>query len=259
MSADRRYVVTIAGLDPSGGAGLAADIKTLEQWSVHGLPVCSAITFQTEEKVYGVSWIAPHQLLLQLELVLKRYQPHVVKIGIIQSLDVLREVLGLVDQHSPLATVVWDPVWRASSGFVFQPQAPPQELQRILPRIGLLTPNAEEAKWLTRQEDPQEAAHLLAAYCPVLVKSIRRETDHGDLLIWKQKAYWLPTTHPLPTSKHGSGCVLSSAIAAALAHGIPLDQACRQAKEYIFRFLQSSDDLLGTHAGTVMSNLCTPS
>ncbi len=255
MSANRRHAVTIAGLDPSGGAGLAADIKTFEQWTVHGLPVCSAITFQTEEKVYGVSWTALHQLLLQLELVLKRYQPHVVKIGIIQSLDVLKEVLALVDQHNPLATVVWDPVWRASSGFVFQPHTHTQELQRILPRIGLITPNADEAKWLTCQDDPEEAAHLLAAYCPVFVKSMYRDTEHGDLLIWNKKAYWLPTTHYLSTSKHGSGCVLSSSVAAALAHGYPLDQACRQAKEYIYRFLQSSDDLLGTHAGSVMTNV----
>lgn len=81
MQGTRHYVISVAGFDPSGGAGILADVKTFESHGVTGLGVCSAITFQTEDQFMGVSWIPLHQIELQLDVLLKKYEVHFLKIG----------------------------------------------------------------------------------------------------------------------------------------------------------------------------------
>lgn len=245
MSAVRPYVVAIAGLDPSGGAGLAADIKTLEYCGSMGLPVCSAITFQTEDHCVGLSWTPPHQILLQLELVVKKYHPAAAKIGIVQSLDVLDELLSQLKSWLPDLRIVWDPVLRASSGFVFHHNISRSQLFKLLKNIDLVTPNAEEACRLAGCTGAQEAAAMLASHTNVLVKCISREGLLCDLLHTAGEAVWLCDL-PLPdVAKHGSGCVLSSAVAAGLSQGLSLYEACRQGRGVVRQYLKSAPGLLG--------------
>ncbi|MCS6917414.1 MAG: PfkB family carbohydrate kinase [Chitinophagales bacterium] len=256
MPAVRPFVVAVAGLDPSGGAGLAADIKTLEQCGVMGLPVCSAITFQTEDECVGVSWIPVHQILLQLEHVVRRYRPAVVKIGIIQSLEVLQELIQALQTWCPGIKVIWDPVLRASSGFVFHQELDSGRLESLLPSIHLLTPNAEEACRLARTNDAESAAAQLGQRTAVLVKSLQDGPQIYDLLHNGRESMRFPTQTLEGMNKHGSGCVLSSAIAAALAHGADLEEACRQGRAAVHRYLQSSEGLLGSFS--FLSSSATP-
>src|SRR5258706_15915901 len=119
MQASRKYVISIAGFDPSAGAGILADVKTLEAMKVYALGVCSGITFQTEDEFVGVSWIPLHQIELQLELLLKKYSVEFVKIGLIQSLEMLDELVQFVRTKFPGVKIIWDPILKASAGFQF--------------------------------------------------------------------------------------------------------------------------------------------
>ncbi|MCS6991692.1 MAG: PfkB family carbohydrate kinase [Chitinophagales bacterium] len=245
MSAVRPFVVTVAGHDPSGGAGLSADIKTLECCGVMGLPVCSAITFQTEDQCVGVAWVPEHQILLQLELVVRKYRPSVAKIGLVQSAEVLNELVFHLKQWKPDIAIVWDPVLKSSSGFVFHRHWQPDLLHALLRQCTLVTPNADEACALTGLADANQAAAQLGAYTAVLVKSLEVDGYLFDLLAVGQEQHRLESEKLMGRAKHGSGCVLSSAIAAALAQGYPLLEACERGRAVVRAYLQSSESLLG--------------
>jgi len=241
-------VISIAGFDPTGGAGILADIKTFEQTGVYGFGVCSAITLQTEDEFKGVAWIPLHQIELQLDTLLKKYEVEFLKIGLIQSFEVLDQLVEAIRRKYPHVKIIWDPILRASAGFQFHEEADENLVHEILSQLFLVTPNSDEAKRLMHAEEALQGAKGMGRFTNVFLKSYSHlQRDHCDVLIEHGREHFFKTEMLSDLRKHGSGCVLSAAITASLAKGLNLKSSCEAAKAYTFEFLRSSEGLLGNH------------
>ncbi|MEI6947600.1 hydroxymethylpyrimidine/phosphomethylpyrimidine kinase [Paraflavisolibacter sp. H34] len=243
MKHDEPYALSIAGFDPSGGAGVLADIKTFESLGVSGFGVLSANTIQNDRSVKRVDWLPVATVLEQTAALLERFPVDFFKIGIVRSGDDLRQITAFIRQQRPQAFIVWDPVLRSSSGFDFFDNGSPVE--ELLSALQLVTPNLPEFGILFGQE---ERALALSASTLVYRKGGHCEEQPGTDYLYQggEKRAFAPLEAPV-SPKHGSGCVLSSALCAHLAKGYPLDEACRRSKRYMERFLSSRPGLLGRH------------
>lgn len=250
MEANRPIVVSIAGFDPSGGAGLLADIKTFEQHKVYGLGISTAQTLQTEDEFISIRWEDESDILQSIETLLTRYDLKAVKIGIVENIRVLGKIVSLVKEKDNKIKIVWDTVIKSSSGFDFwNKEIDDKQLIKTLSKVHLITPNYNEVVQLVQGiSDAKEAAKKLSAYCNVLLKGGHNEEEKGvDYLYTKNSIDRLEGSANGIFAKHGSGCVLSSAITANLALGDDLITACKGAKQYIEQFLLSNKSLLGYH------------
>ena len=240
------HILSIAGFDPSGGAGILADIKTFEQHRCIGMAVQTANTVQTSDRFVSLHPVDEPVLLDQLNTLLDQYHFSVIKIGLIPSLATLVKILSLCHKANANTKIIWDPVLSASAGFDFNPDL--RELGTILPKLYLITPNWNEAKLLSNQVDAVTGAQNLAQSTKVLLKGGHHpETIGKDSLF---DAEFVRTYNPKPGKyypKHGTGCVLSSAIAANLAKGFPLHKSILRAKRYIEGFMGSHASLIGKH------------
>jgi hydroxymethylpyrimidine/phosphomethylpyrimidine kinase len=250
MHGQRPYVLTIAGFDPTSGAGLTADIKTFEQNRVYGLAVCTGITLQTDNQFFSVSWRKAEEVKKEIGILLHRFPVSVAKFGIVPSLEFLAECIAHLKKISPAIQIVVDPVWKSGTGFEFAVFNDLSRLEDLLKEITLLTPNRDELKEMAGENNPLSFAKVLARHTNILVKGGHAENEQrGTDLFYDDKrtreikpnAY-----HVFP--KHGSGCVLSAAIAAQLALQYDVYDACVNAKRYTETFLSSNESLLGYHA-----------
>ena len=243
MSFSRPVVVSIAGFDPSGGAGILADIKTFEQHQVYGLGVLTANTIQSDEKVMQVEWIPVRKIKEQLQVLLDRWNPEWFKIGIVESSEVLLELIQFIIQHNIYAKFIWDPVLQSSSGYQFFKSE--HDLEVLLQHITVLTPNLPEFDCLIGSS---EKALELSYKRMIYQKDGHREEAllGQDVLFWNGDKYFF---EPLNRTfaKHGSGCILSSAICANFASGIQPHLAFEKAKQYTEKVLSSNPSLLGWH------------
>ena len=241
-------VLSIAGFDPSGGAGSLADIKTFEANRVCGMGVLSALTFQNDILFEGLKWIEADEILQQVAVLRKRFEFSVVKIGLIKNLEVLETVISELKQSLTECQIIWDPIVKASAGFQFHGHFEREQLFAALENCFLITPNTEEVIFLAGIDKPMEAAQLLAKFCNVLLKGGHSKEEPGvDNLFIKNTIEKIFPTGKEVFAKHGSGCVLSAAIASNLAKGNDLITTCRKAKIYVEQFLSSNETLLGTH------------
>lgn len=249
MNYNRPIVLSIAGFDPTGGAGVLADVKTFEQFHVLGMGVLSATTVQTESSFMKVNWLSVPEIIQQLEPLVMNYTIEVVKIGIIESLKTMDTLVSWLLEKIPNCKIVWDPVLAASSGFELHSEIETSLLHGILRRIYLLTPNVPEARKLTDLLDEIESGFQLGEYTNVLLKGGHSALRVGvDLLIENKRPVEIDVqTAQKKTEKHGSGCMLSSAIAAGLAQGLTLELACEKGKEYTEKRLSSNHQLLAYH------------
>lgn len=238
-------MLTIAGFDPSGGAGILADIKTFEQLKVYGMAVQTANTVQNEHSFYEVNWIDRKTIFKQLDCLLEKHNFRYIKIGLIPDLEFLQSLT----KHPKLkeSKFIWDTVLSSSSGFDFNLNT--QELEQILPGIFMITPNLNEVKLLAKKETPEESAKFLAQFTNVYLKGGHAEKNIGkDYLYTKEgKVYPFRNHAKTATEKHGSGCILSSALTAHFAKEYPLIKACLKSKDYTKRVLESNPSLLGYH------------
>lgn len=241
------YVMSLAGLDPSGGAGLLADIKTFEAWRLRGLGVCTALTVQTDTEFLGVEWLSADSIINQALPLVQQYPVDYCKVGIISHPDTLAEVMTALRAVRPGISFVLDPVLRASAGYVFH-TAIHAAWASILPSLTLLTPNYDEAVAMSGLPDGEHGARAMAKHCAVLLKGGHRPSKPGhDTLFHANTETDFAPSSATAYAKHGSGCVLSAAITVALATGMPLPEACRAGKDYTFRYLMSSPALVGWH------------
>lgn len=248
MFSERPFVISVAGFDPSGGAGLLSDAKTFEQVGVQGLGVCSAITVQTAELFERVHWVATTIIKEQLALLLQQYPVRFLKVGIVESFEVLHELLMYLERSFPHVKVIWDPVIKSTTGFAFHAAIDKTSFLECCRHIYLITPNADEAKELMNETDAVTAAMQLQLLTNVLLKSCKlQDGSIGDLLLAYGERHELRASLLNGYAKHGSGCVLSSAITANLALDNDLYQSCRLAKAYTLAYLKSSPGLLGIH------------
>ncbi len=248
----RAFVLSIAGFDPSAGAGILADIKTFEQQETYGFGVCSAITFQDESYFEGVNWLDNEQIIHQAKLLFDKYSIDFVKIGLIQSLQTLDEIINTLLSWNPKLKIIWDPILKASAGFDFHSAINVVLLEKILKKIYLITPNLPEVRQLIQGEfSDEEKALKLNEFCQVYLKGGHSENAYCEdiLLVENQKFYFKSERIP-DGEKHGSGCVLSSAITANLAKSLSIQQACANAKQYMNQILKSNPNLLAYHFQT---------
>jgi hydroxymethylpyrimidine/phosphomethylpyrimidine kinase len=245
----RPFALSIAGFDPSGGAGLLADIKTFEGNRVYGLGVCSTLTFQHESVFEGLKWMSAEEIASQLKVLFGKYEIEYIKIGLIENLDILYRTIGLIKKYAPHCFIIWDPILKASAGFTFHDKIDFALLHLICKELCLITPNIPEALALGTSESADLNAAALSEFCNVYLKGGHNPRQLGDDYLYlkggKRIAYKSAGNRIFP--KHGSGCVLSAAITAKLAKGIELEKACLLAKEYTLGVLESNNSLLGYH------------
>lgn len=248
MKYNRPIVISIAGFDPSGGAGVLADVKTFELHNCLGMGVVSALTVQTEDQFISVDWLSAEKIIEQLKPLIEVYDCSVVKIGIIENIDTLTKVVNFLCSKNNNIKIVWDTVLAASSGFNLIEKVNLTDLKELLKHLYLITPNTNEAIKLTHSFNELESAKFLSDYCYVLLKGGHSILNKGtDKLFYEDKEIEFKPSSDLFYAKHGSGCILSAAIAANLAHHQDLENACRQAKLYIEKILNSNSQLLAYH------------
>jgi hydroxymethylpyrimidine/phosphomethylpyrimidine kinase len=247
MSNKRNKVLTIAGFDPSGGAGILADIKTFESIGCLGFAINTANTIQHENEFISPNWIVEEEVFSQLNLILKQHQFEYVKIGLVPSLQFLSKTISVLNSQYPAVKIIWDPILSASAGFDFKHDL--TELKEVLKHIYLITPNWNEVQQLTKNEDGLKGAEALSNLTNVYLKGGHNLADLGkDYLFFEGKTFPLkPKQKKLMFEKHGSGCVFSSALTANLAKDFSLLKACLRSKRYVEHFLSSSPNLLGYH------------
>lgn len=245
----RPVTLTIAGLDPCSGAGLTADVKTFEAHKVYSLAVASCITYQHDLEFKKTDWIPLEKIIEQLELLKERFNIRLVKVGLIENLMVLDQLLDYLHSALPSPLIVWDPILKASAGYAFHCQPDHAFVEHLCKKIYLLTPNIPEALQLGQSAGAFENAKSLSRHCHIYLKGGHAEIKKGkDYLFTKEKKEFsfnpkLKNVNP----KHGSGCVLSAAITANLAKKETLHSACLKAKNYTAQFLKSNAGLLGYH------------
>lgn len=250
-----KTALTIAGSDCSGGAGIQADLKTMTMNGVYGMSAITALTAQNTTGVTGILEVSPDFLHQQLDMIFQDIRPDAVKIGMVSS-GALIEVIAQALTAYHAQRIVVDPVMVATSGSaLMETEAVSVLKDRLLPLATLVTPNIPEAEVLSgisirSQEDMLAAAAAIHAMhgCAVLVKGGHSVNDANDLLYADGQASWFPGRRIQNPNTHGTGCTLSSAIAANLAKGFGLEDAIRRAKEYISGALAAMLDL-GTGSG----------
>lgn len=245
----RPVVLSIAGLDPSSGAGLTSDIKTFEANRVYGLGIASAITYQHDTSFQKVEWIPLEKIMEQVELQKQRFDIEYIKIGLIENLQVLDQLLNFLHAAFPEVHIIWDPILKASAGYLFHSKPDVSLVQTICKKITLITPNIPEIIQLGDRDQFFENATQLSTYCHVYLKGGHSDTEKGkDFLFTKDgKLFPFNPKHKDISEKHGSGCVLSAAITANLSKKMKLNSACMKAKTYTSTFLRSNSGLLGYH------------
>lgn len=248
MEYTRPIVISIAGFDPTGGAGVLADIKTIEQHNCLGFGVLTSTTIQTEFEVMGVNWFSAVEVLNQLNPLLDNYLIKAVKIGIVNELSTLYAICQRVRKANPTVIIVWDPILVATSGKPFLEGITKEELYDCLQLIDVITPNTLEAIELGGGVNEMESAKELATVTNVLLKGGHSAIAKGtDVLFHEGKEVHITSDLTEYHDKHGTGCILSSAISANLAQGINLVQSCRNAKQYLETTANSNSQRLAYH------------
>lgn len=241
---DMTYALTIAGFDGSAGAGFISDIKTMSHFGVYGQAVCTALTEQNEDEFVAPGWVIWERIEAQLDTLFKKHTFKFVKIGLVEKAKILKRVVEYVREKSPDAFIIWDPIASASAGFHFMRDA--AEFLPVMKMINLVTPNADEYKFLGLEAAQQKGEIQMGKDCAVLLKGGHAEgADSVDTLIMDGAEYKFASPRLSGCGKHGTGCVLSSAILANVALGKSLPDACQIAKDYMNEFLKSGEGRLG--------------
>lgn len=241
------YVLSIAGFDPSAGAGVLADVKTFEGNGVYGMGVVSALTYQNDKEFEKVEWVSADKIIHQAEVLLRRFNIRHIKIGLIENMKVLQQVVSYFHKCIDNPIIVYDPILKASAGFVFH-DTEPEQFPRAFDGIYCITPNIPEAIQLFGEDDLNGKLELLSDNINIYLKGGHSNDNIStDLLFVKDHTYAFPNDRIPNGEKHGSGCVLSSALTAQLALGNDLPTAAESANNYTHNFLSSNETLLGYH------------
>ena len=256
----QKTVLSIAGSDCSGGAGIQADLKTMVMNGVYGMSVITALTAQNTTGVRAIQEVTPDFLQQQLDAVFQDIDPHAVKIGMVPTGDLMHVIADRL-RYYQAKNVVMDPVMVASAGSSLMKQNAVQTLVReLLPIATLVTPNIPEAQVLSgmaieNKEDMIGAAKKIgdSYHCAVLLKGGHSINDANDLLYANGELVWFAGKRIDNPNTHGTGCTLSSAIASNLAKGFTLAEAIQRAKAYISGALAAMLDL-GQGSGPMMHN-----
>ena len=245
-----KTALTIAGSDCSGGAGIQADLKTMMANGVYAMSAITALTAQNTTGVRAIQETAPAHLAQQIDAIFEDIIPDAVKIGMVSSGELIQVITEMLTFHKAQNIVV-DPVMVASSGSSLMKEDAVHILtEKLFPIATLVTPNIPEAEVLSglsitsRDEMLSAARHIADTYhCSVLLKGGHSIHDANDLLYTENGYRWFAGKRINNPNTHGTGCTLSSAVAANLAKGYRLEDAVLRAKEYISDALAAMLDL----------------
>lgn len=245
-----KTALTIAGSDCSGGAGIQADIKTMTMNGVYAMSAITALTAQNTTGVTGIMEVEPEFLARQLDAVFTDIYPDAVKIGMVASPGLIKVIAERLKRYKAVNAVV-DPVMVSTSGSrLIKEEALAALKEELLPAAAVITPNIPEAQVLSgiavdNEETMKAAARKMGDEfgCAVLLKGGHSINDANDLLYLKGEYSWFKGRRIDNPNTHGTGCTLSSAIAANLAKGFDLFEGVKRAKEYISGALEAMLDL----------------
>ena len=245
-----KTALSIAGSDCSGGAGIQADLKTMTMNGVFAMSAITALTAQNTTGVRGILEVEPEFLAQQIDAVFEDIRPDAVKIGMVASSGLIRTIAQRL-RYYEAENIVVDPVMVATSGArLIEAEAVETLKKELLPLAAVVTPNISEAEILSEmeihsQEDMEKAAKIISETysCAVLLKGGHSINDANDLLYGDGKLQWFYGKRIQNPNTHGTGCTLSSAIAANLAKGYSLTDSVKRAKDYISGALAAMLDL----------------
>ena len=257
-----KTALSIAGSDCSGGAGIQADLKTMTMNGVYAMSVITALTAQNTNGVRSIQESTPDFLKDQVDAIFEDIFPDAVKIGMVSSSELIRVIAERLKFYQARNVVV-DPVMVATSGSALMQNDAVQTLtNELLPLATLVTPNIPEAQVLSGLTIETKADMVTAAmqigdrhHCAVLLKGGHSINDANDLLYAEGKLIWFEGKRIANPNTHGTGCTLSSAIAANLAKGYTLEDAIQCAKDYISGALAAMLDL-GRGSGPMDHAFC---
>ncbi len=243
-------VLTIAGSDCSGGAGIQADIKTMTAHNVFAMSAITALTAQNTTGVYGVLEVSPEFVGRQLDCIFTDIFPDAIKIGMVSNSEIIEVIVDKLKKYNANNIVV-DPVMISTSGSrLLNEEAMNAIITKLLPIADIITPNIPEAEALANidiknTEDMVEAAGIIATLLngKILIKGGHLTDTADDLLYIEGRPIWVSGARINNPNTHGTGCTLSSAIACNLAKGYPIPESVTKAKEYITGALKAGLNL----------------
>ena len=242
-----KNVLTIAGSDSSGGAGIQADLKTFSAHGVFGMSVITAITAQNTQGVFGVQDVSVDMIEKQIDAIFDDIEVHALKIGMVSQIETIKAIAQKLKQYNP-QNIVIDPVMISKSGYdLLVPEAKETLISDLLPLATIATPNIPEAEVISGNninnlEQMQQAAikiHKLGVK-NVLIKGGHMKDDATDVLYDGKEFKYFKTERINTKNTHGTGCTLSSAIASNLAKGCTVEKAVATAKDYITTAIKHS-------------------
>lgn len=245
-----KKVLTIAGSDCSGGAGIQADIKTITAHKMYAMSAITAITAQNTTGVYGVVDLATEMVEQQLDCIFKDIYPDAIKIGMVSSTAIIEVIAAKLKEYKAVNIVV-DPVMVSTSGHaLMSPDAMDALQTKLIPLASLITPNIPEAEQLCgftieHADDMLKAAEVISSLFEgaVLIKGGHLADNADDLLYMKGNALWFTSPKIDNPNTHGTGCTLSSALACNLAAGMSMETSVQHAKAYITGAIGANLDL----------------
>lgn len=245
-----KKVLTIAGSDCSGGAGIQADIKTITAQKMYAMSVITALTAQNTTGVYGVLEVSPEFVGQQLDCIFTDIVPDAVKIGMVSNAQIIEVIADKLVEYGAKNIVV-DPVMISTSGSKLLSEEAIDTLKtKLLPRADVITPNIPEAESLWGNaietsghmlQAAEAIAKILNGY--VLIKGGHLVESADDLLYVNGQEHWFKSPKIDNLNTHGTGCTLSSAIACNLAMGYDMATSVKNAKEYITGALKANLNL----------------
>ncbi|OJF77367.1 MAG: bifunctional hydroxymethylpyrimidine kinase/phosphomethylpyrimidine kinase [Treponema sp. CETP13] len=243
-------ILTIAGSDCSGGAGIQADIKTITAHKMYAMSVITALTAQNTTGVFDVVEMKPEFVAKQIDCIFKDIRPDAVKIGMVSNAEIISVIAQKLKEYD-VKNIVVDPVMVATSGSkLICDEAIQSLISKLLPIADVITPNIPEAEELCgfsikNEKDMIKAGKVISQKInsAVLVKGGHLVNDAIDLLYENDKHYWYKSERINNTNTHGTGCTLSSAIACNLGSGKVLTESIKNAKKYLTGALQAQLNL----------------
>lgn len=246
----RKNILTIAGSDSSGGAGIQADIKTISALGGYAMSVICSITAQNTQTVTAVSDIPPAIVGAQIDAVFEDIRVDAVKIGMVSNADIVHVIADRLKTYQPKITVL-DPVMISTSGCtLLQPDAQQALIQELIPLATVITPNIPEAEVISgleinNEDDIEHALYKIQELgCEnILIKGGHSSGEPIDTLLCGDDMYKFAAKRVDTKNTHGTGCTLSSAIATCLAQTHDLNLAVAKAKDYVTYALENAFDV----------------
>lgn len=242
-----KHVLTIAGSDTCGGAGIQADLKAMSALGVYGMSVITAVTAQNTNGVFGVQEISKEIIEKQIEVIFEDIRVDAVKIGMLSSIEIIESITKMLKKYD-VKNIVIDPVMVSKSKYKLLKDEAIEALKKFVALGTLVTPNIPEAEILANMEIKNEEEMVAAAKKiqnlgakNVLVKGGHREDNCTDILLLENgEIIKFPGVRIDTINTHGTGCTLSSSIASLIAKGNSVEEAVRQGKDYITEAIKNS-------------------